>query len=118
MSFLGYPRQNNSVGTRNHVGVISTVGCANDVTWWITQQVKGCACFIHGQGCCQTQPDLDQVTRTLISLGCNPNLAGVLVVSLGCESIKADKVVEGIAASGKPVEKVVVQKIGGARPAV
>ena len=95
MSFLGYPRQNNSVGTRNHIGVISTVGCVNDVTWWITQQVKGCSCFIHGQGCCQTQPDLDQVTRTLISLGCNPNLAGVLVVSLGCESIKADKVVEG-----------------------
>jgi len=118
VSFLGYPRQNNSVGTRNHIGVISTVGCANDVTWWITQQVKGCASFIHGQGCCQTQPDLDQVTKTLISLGCNPNLAGVLVVSLGCESIKADKVVEGIAASGKPVEKVVIQKIGGARPAV
>ena len=118
MSFLGYPRQNGSVGTRNHIGVISTVGCANDVTWWITQQVKGCAPFLHGQGCAQTQPDLDQVTRTLISLGCNPNLAGVLVVSLGCESVSADRIVEGIAASGKPVEKVVVQKVGGARTAV
>jgi len=118
VSFLGYPRQNGSVGTRNHIGVISTVGCANDVTWWITQQVKGCAPFLHGQGCAQTQPDLDQVTRTLISLGCNPNLAGVLVVSLGCESVSADRIVEGIAASGKPVEKVVVQKVGGARTAV
>ena len=118
MSFLGYPRQNGSVGTRNHIGVISTVGCANDVTWWITQQVKGCAPFLHGQGCAQTQPDLDQVTRTLISLGCNPNLAGVLVVSLGCESVSVDRIVEGIAASGKPVEKVVVQKVGGARTAV
>ncbi len=118
MSFLGYPRQNGSVGTRNHIGVISTVGCANDVTWWITRQVKGCAPFLHGQGCAQTQPDLEQVTRTLISLGWNPNLAGVLVVSLGCESVSADRIVEGIAASGKPVEKVVVQKVGGARTAV
>jgi len=118
VSFLGYPRQNGSVGTRNHIGVISTVGCANDVTWWITRQVKGCAPFLHGQGCAQTQPDLEQVTRTLISLGWNPNLAGVLVVSLGCESVSADRIVEGIAASGKPVEKVVVQKVGGARTAV
>jgi len=114
VSFLGYRRQNGSVGTRNYTGIISTVGCANDVTWQISQQVKGCVPFLHGQGCSQTQPDLDQVTRTLISLGWNPNLAGVLVVSLGCESVLVDKIVEGIAGSGKPVEKIVIQKVGGA----
>ena len=118
MSFLGYPRPKGMVGTRNHIGVISTVGCANDVTWWITQQVKGCTPFLHGQGCAQTQPDLDQATRTLVSLGWNPNLAGVLVVSLGCESVLVDKIAEGIAESGKPVESVVVQKVGGATSAV
>jgi altronate dehydratase large subunit len=94
------------------------VGCANDVTLWIAQQVKGCASFLHGQGCTQTQPDLDQVTRTLISLGWNPNLAGVLLVSLGCESVSVDKIAEGIAASGKPVDKVVIQESGGATAAV
>ena len=118
MSFLGYPRPNGFVGIRNHIGIISTVGCANDVTLWISQQVKGCASFLHGQGCCQTQPDLDQVTRTLISLGWNPNLAGVLLVSLGCESVSVDKIAEGIAESGKPVDKVVIQKVGGATAAV
>jgi len=117
VSFLGYRRQNGSVGTRNYIGIISTVACANDVTWWISQQVKGSAPFLHGQGCCQTQPDLDQVTRTLISLGWNPNLAGVLVVSLGCESVLSDKIAEGIAKSGKPVERIVVQKLGGATAA-
>ena len=114
MSFLGYPRQNGSVGTRNYIGIISTVTCANDVTWWISQQVKGCAPFLHDQGCGQTQPDLNQVTRTLISLGWNPNLAGVLLVSLGCESVLVDEIAEGIAKSGKPVEKIVIQKVGGA----
>jgi altronate dehydratase large subunit len=118
VSFLGYPRQKSLVGTRNHIGVISTVSCANDVTWWITQEVKGCTPFVHGQGCTQTQPDLEQVTRTLISLGWNPNLAGVLLVSLGCESVSVDKIAEGIAESGKPVDKVVIQKIGGARAAI
>jgi altronate dehydratase large subunit len=118
VSFLGYPRPEGLVGVRNHIGVISTVGCANDVTLWITEQVKGCASFLHGQGCTQTQPDLDQVTRTLISLGWNPNLAGVLLVSLGCESVSVDKIAEGIAASGKPVDKVVIQESGGATAAV
>ncbi len=118
MSFLGYPRKNGLVGTRNYIGVISTVSCANDVAWWISQRVKGCAPFLHGQGCCHTKPDIDTVTRTLISTGLNPNLAGVLVVSLGCESLSAEGVTEGIAMSGKPVEKVVIQKIGGATAAL
>jgi len=118
MSFQGYRRQNGSVGTRNYVGIISTVSCANDVTWWISQEVKGSVPFVHGQGCAQTRPDLDQVTRTLISLGWNPNLAGVLIVSLGCESVLADQIAAGIAKSGKPVEMVVIQKIGGAKAAV
>ena len=118
MSFQGYRRQDGSVGTRNYVGIISTVSCANDVAWWISQEVKGSVPFVHGQGCCQTQPDLDQVTRTLISLGWNPNLAGVLIVSLGCEAVLADQIAAGIADSGKPVEMVVIQKMGGAKTAV
>jgi altronate dehydratase large subunit len=118
VSFWGYRRQNGSVGTRNYIGIISTVVCANDVNWWISQRVKGAAPFLHGQGCTQTQPDLDQITRTLISLGWNPNLAGVLLVSLGCESVSVDRIAEGIAESGKPVDKVVIQKVGGATAAV
>ena len=118
MSFLGYPRQDGSVGTRNYIGILSTVSCANDVGWWISQSVKGCAPFLHGGGCCHTKPDIEIVTRTLVNLGWNPNLAGVLVVSLGCESLSADLIVEGIAESGKPVEKVVIQKAGGATAAL
>jgi altronate dehydratase large subunit len=118
MSFSGYRRRNGSVGTRNYVGIISTVSCANDVTWWISQKADGCVPFLHGQGCCQTRPDLEITTRTLISLGMNPNLAGVLLVSLGCEAVSADEIAEGIAESGKRVEKVVIQKAGGATSAL
>jgi len=118
MTFLGYPRRNGLIGTRNYIGVISTVSCANDVTWRISQEVNGCAPFLHGQGCCQTKPDLDVVTRTLISIGLNPNLAGVLVLSLGCESVSVDEIAEGIAKSGKPVEKISIQKLGGSTAAL
>ena len=55
---------------------------------------------------------MEIVHRTLISLGCNPNLAAVVLVSLGCEG-SADHIVDGIAASGKPVAKVVIQELGG-----
>jgi altronate dehydratase large subunit len=113
VSFLGYRRPNDAVGVRNHIGIISTTVCATDLALWISQRVHGTAPFLHSQGCCQTKPDLETVTRTLISLGCNPNLAGVLVVGLGCESIVADEVANGIARSGKPVAKILAQKLGG-----
>jgi altronate dehydratase large subunit len=118
VSFLAYPRPDNSFGVRNYVGIFSTVACANDVARWISEQSPGSVAFTHQQGCCQTSPDLDIVTRTLISLGQNPNLSSVLLVSLGCESIALNEVAEGISKSGKEVEQIVIQKLGGSSPAV
>jgi altronate dehydratase large subunit len=112
MSFLGYPRQDGSVGVRNYVGVISTVGCANDVAFWITQQTKGTAPFLHQAGCGQLQPDLEITTRTLSAIGQHPNLASVLLVSLGCEGTGVDRIEQEIAATGKTVKKVVIQEAG------
>lgn len=112
MSFLGYPRPDGSVGVRNYVGVISTVSCANDVAFWISQQIKGTASFLHQAGCGQLPPDLEMATQTLTSLGQNPNLASVLLVSLGCEGASVDRIEEGIARSGKRVAKVVIQRAG------
>ncbi len=117
MSFLGFPREDGSVGVRNHIGIISVVVCANDVTLKIAQQVEGAVAFLHDQGCCQTPIDLNQITKTLVNLGKNPNLAGVLLVSLGCESTDVEKVAAAIAQSGKRVEIVVIQEIGGAAKA-
>ena len=92
MTFKGYRRSDGRVGTRNYVGVLSTVVCANEVARTIAAQVKGAVAFSHQQGCCQTQPDLDRVTESLIGLGRNPNLAAVLLVSLGCEGTDVDRV--------------------------
>jgi altronate dehydratase large subunit len=114
MNFLGYRRVDGRVGTRNYVGILSTVVCANEAARSIAAQVKGAVAFSHQQGCCQTQPDLTRVTQALIGLGQNPNLAAVLLVGLGCEGTDVARVAEAIAESGKPVQVVGIQAEGGA----
>ena len=74
MEFLGYKRANGKVGSRNHVAVIPSVICANDVAQAIVGQVQGTVGYFHHQGCCQLPPDLDRVTDTLCALGCSPNV--------------------------------------------
>ena len=118
MEFKGYRRDNGKVGTRNYIGVISTVVCANEVAEKISSQVLGTVPFLHQQGCCQTPLDIHRVTNVLIGLGRNPNLASVLLVSLGCESVELEAVVKGISQTGKSVETVTIQEVGGSARAV
>jgi len=113
MKFMGYPRPDGKVGTRNHVGVMATVGCANKVVHDICHHVRGTIPITHEQGCLRVTSDLEMTQRTLINLGKNPNLAAVLLVSLGCESVFPDQIAEDIAKSRKPVELVRIQKMGG-----
>lgn len=118
MSFFGYKRNDGKVGTRNYIGVLSLVSCANDVAWKISQKVNGSALFIHSHGCCEIKTDLEETAKTLISLSCNPNLAGVLLISLGCESLNIEMIANKISEFGKHVEKIIIQKSGGATKAV
>ena len=114
MNFLGYRRQDGRVGTRNYVGVLSTVVCANEAARAIAGQVKGAVAFSHQQGCCQTPPDLSRVTQALSGLGRNPNLAAVVLVGLGCEGTDVAQVAKAIADCGKPVQVIALQEEGGA----
>ena len=114
MEFNGYRRPDGRVGTRNYVGVLSTVVCANEVAERIARQVTGSAAFLHHQGCGQMPTDTVRVSQTLVGLGQNPNLTAVLLVSLGCESVVLNEVAQAIAATGKRVEQLVIQDEGGA----
>jgi altronate dehydratase large subunit len=113
MKFMGYPRPDGKVGTRNHVGIMATVGCANKVVLDICRNIKGTVPITHEQGCLRVTSDLQLTQRTLINLGKNPNLAAVLLVSLGCESVFPEQIAEEIAKSKKPVGLVSIQKLGG-----
>lgn len=119
MEFLGYPREDGSAGTRNHVGVIANVVCASDLGIRIARVVDGCVPFTHRENCTLIPPDSEVVTRTLINLGRNPNLAAVLVVSPYCSGcIDPIAIADGIAQSGKPVDVCQLYKQGGMRDTV
>ena len=112
-SFQGYIRPDGQVGIRNQVAVIPSVVCANDVVHAIVRQVQGTVGLFHHQGCCQLSPDLDRVTETLTGLGRNPNAGAVLIVALGCEGTDVSQLHAEIAKTGKPVEVIYIQELGG-----
>lgn len=112
MTFYGYRRPDGQVGVRNYIGIIPSVFCAGRVAEMIARQVPNTVYLQHPVGCSQVGEDLEITARTLIAMGNHPNLAGVLVVGLGCERFTVAEFVAGLQKSKKPVEKVVIQEEG------
>lgn len=117
-TFLGYRRENGTVGVRNLIAIIPSVFCAAKVAQRISQNVPGTVHFSHPVGCSQVGDDLDVTARTLIGIGRNPNFAGVVVVGLGCERFTPKELFDGIAPTGKMLEMVVIQDAGDSIKAI
>ncbi|WP_152667776.1 UxaA family hydrolase [Aneurinibacillus tyrosinisolvens] len=117
-AFWGYRRHDGRVGVRNHVLILPTITCATQAAHQITQLVQGTVSFIHQHGCAQVGVDYDQTFRTYVGMGLNPNVYGVVVLGLGCETHQARSVAGEIAKSGKPVEVVSIQDHGGTLMAI
>ena len=117
-TFFGYRRPDGKFGARNLVAVIPSVICTNDITQAICRQVQGTICYCHHQGCCQLPLDLRRVTDVLINLGKSPNVGAALIVSLGCEGTDHERMLEELCATGKPVEIIRVQELGGTSRAI
>jgi altronate dehydratase large subunit len=85
-------------------------------TFWakqVTELVHGTVSFIHQHGCAQVGIDYDQTFRTYTGFGSNPNVYGVVVMGLGCETHQARSVYSELKKTGKPVELVSIQEHGG-----
>jgi altronate dehydratase large subunit len=111
--FWGYRRPDGRVGVRNHVLILPTITCATQAARQITELVQGTVSFIHQHGCAQVGVDYEQTFRTYVGMGANPNVYGVVVLGLGCETHQARSVAGEIAKTGKPVEVVSIQDHGG-----
>ena len=111
----GYRRSDNLYGIRNHVVVMSTVSCANSVVEQIARIDTDIIPITHQHGCTHMGADTEQVLRTLSGTCGNPNVGGVLLVGLGCETADVDKIVSRLDQSGKIVETLVIQEIGDLR---
>ncbi len=100
-TFWGYRRENGRVGVRNHVLLLPVDDLSNAACEAVAHNIKGTLAIPHPYGRLQFGADLDLHFRTLIGAGCNPNVAAVVVI--GIEEGWTNKIVEGIAATGKPV---------------
>ncbi|WP_240375934.1 UxaA family hydrolase [Bacillus piscicola] len=116
--FWGYRRADGKVGVRNHVLILPTITCATQAARQITELVHGTVSFIHQHGCTQVGVDYEQTFRTFVGIGANPNVYGVVVLGLGCETHQAKTVAGELAKTNKPVEVVSIQDEGGTLDAI
>jgi (2R)-sulfolactate sulfo-lyase subunit beta len=100
-TFLGYRRENGRVGVRNLVIILPLDDLSNSAAEAVAHNIKGTIAIGHPYGRLQFGADLELHFQTLIGAGCNPNVAAVVVI--GIEDGWTQKVVDGIAKTGKPV---------------
>ena len=108
--FFGYRRENGRVGIRNHVIILPLDDLSNAACEAVANNIKGTLALPHAYGRLQFGEDLDLHFRTLIGTGANPNVAAVVVI--GIEPIWTQRVVDGIAKTGKPVVGLGIEKHG------
>jgi len=130
-TFEGYVRPDGSVGTRNFVGVLSSVNCSATVCKAIEKEFSGAAmaewpgvdgvvAITHGGGCgiSGDGEGIALLRRTLRGYAAHPNFAAVLVIGLGCEVNQVGTLVEPLAAVGSRVRTMTIQDVGGTREAI
>jgi (2R)-sulfolactate sulfo-lyase subunit beta len=101
LKFWGWRRENGRVGVRNHVVILPLDDLSNAACEAVANNIKGTMALPHAYGRLQFGEDLELHFRTLIGTGSNPNVAAVVVI--GIEDQWTNRVVEGIAKTGKPV---------------
>jgi (2R)-sulfolactate sulfo-lyase subunit beta len=106
----GYRRPDGRVGIRNHVVILAVDDLSNAAVEGIGRLVPGTLAIPHAYGRLQFGEDLELTFRTLIGTGANPNVAAVVVV--GIEPSWTDRVADGIAVTGKPVERFSIERFG------
>ncbi|MBR6089087.1 MAG: altronate dehydratase [Anaerolineaceae bacterium] len=97
-TFMGYVRSDGSVGIRNEVWIVPTVGCVNGIAEAIEARcqkempegVDQVVAYTHPYGCSQLGGDLLLTQKALSGLIRHPNAGGVLVLGLGCENNQID----------------------------
>jgi altronate dehydratase large subunit len=109
---LGFRRRDGVFGIRNHIIIMPTVHCANPVVQEIARRNSGVIPIFHQHGCDHIGDDREQVLRTLAGIGSNPNVGGVLLVGLGCESVEVNEVFDRIQKLNRPVERLIIQDVG------
>ncbi|MFP3558437.1 altronate dehydratase family protein [Paraburkholderia sp. SIMBA_049] len=131
-TFAGIVRPDRRVATRNFIGILASVNCSStvikNIAAWFTPErlrtypnVDGVVAFAQTSGCGMSSPSehFDVLRRTLAGYARHPNLAGALVVGLGCERNQVADLLESQGLeTGKTMHALVMQNVGGTRATI
>jgi altronate dehydratase large subunit len=112
---FGYLRHDGRKGIRNYLVVCYLVECAHHVALAIVNYFPERGVHLIGFGGCYPNA---YASRMLTSLCTHPNVGAVLLVSLGCESFDRANLEQAIRQSGRPVDTLVIQQVGGTRKTI
>jgi len=129
-TFEGYRRPDGRVGTRNYLGILTSVNCSATVARLMAREIErsgelakypnvdGVVALVHGTGCGMSikGEGYETLQRTQWGYAANPNIGAVLMVGLGCEVFQIDKMKEryGIV-EGEHFQSLTIQATGGTR---
>ncbi|MCV6587026.1 MAG: altronate dehydratase family protein [Marinibacterium sp.] len=129
-AFDGYHRADGGVGTRNYIGILTSVNCSGSVARFIAEaadraglldafpNVDGIVPIVHGTGCGMASDGegYETLFRTLSGYAQHPNFGGILLIGLGCEVMQVADLVGGrpIRADGA-LRYMTIQTEGGTR---
>lgn len=131
--FMGYHRADGKVGTRNYLGVLTSVNCSGSVARFIAEaasrpgwldaypNIDGVVPIVHGTGCGMSGKDegYDTLYRTIKGYARNPNFAGILLVGLGCEVMQIpDLIGTGRMRADGNFRYMTIQQTGGTRKTI
>lgn len=132
-TFDGYIRSNGKVGTRNFIGIITSVNCSATAARLIADEIKssgvldnypnvdGVVALVHGAGCCikSDGEGYRNLQRTLGGYASHPNFAGVLMIGLGCEVMQIERLLkESNIDNSDFLKTIIIQQEGGIRKTV
>ncbi len=132
-TFEGFRRRNGRVGTRNYLAVLTSVNCSASVARFITNEIEksgilneyssidGIIAITHGTGCGMSSSGegYGNLSRTLWGYAGHPNLAGALMVGLGCEVFQIPQFMDLHQIQESETFKVMtIQENGGTRKSV
>ncbi|MBU1296173.1 MAG: altronate dehydratase family protein [Gammaproteobacteria bacterium] len=130
-TFNGYHRENGKVGTRNYLGILTSVNCAGSVARFIEEaatktdflkeypNIDGIVPIVHSTGCGMSGQGEGYQTlhRTLTGYANNPNFGGILLVGLGCEVLQVSSLVDSQEPSAA-FRYMTIQSEGGTRKTI
>ena len=114
LKFWGYRRSEGRPGIRNHVLILPGCACGSETARIVASQVRGAVNIVFNTGCSDVAANTAMSQKVLTGFACNPNVYGVVIIGLGCETVNHRQLREKIQAmTSKPVVSFGIQEEGG-----